>query len=127
MTPLHCYAPTTSGHFAEWAGITKSDAKERWGAVADALVPVQGKRKGSCWRRISTPWTSHRRHPGPGPRRPLPRSGQPQGRVPTLGGPGVVLHEALPVATWRGAAKGRRYQVTVAPLATLTKAVRAEI
>ncbi len=38
-----------------------------------------------------------------------------------------MLHEALPVATWRGAAKGRRYQVTVAPLATLTKAVRAEI
>ncbi len=43
---LHCYAPTTSGHFAEWAGITNSDAKERWRAVSDALVPVQGERKG---------------------------------------------------------------------------------
>ena len=42
---LHCYAPTTSGHFAEWAGITTSDAKQRWAAVADALVEVQGVRK----------------------------------------------------------------------------------
>lgn len=37
---LHCYAPTTSSHFAEWAGIAKSDAKRRWAALADALIPV---------------------------------------------------------------------------------------
>lgn len=44
---------------------------------------------------------------------------------PMLGGPGVVLHEALPVATWRGAAKGTRYAVTVEPFGRLPKAVRA--
>lgn len=27
---LHCYGPTTPAHFAEWAGITKADAKQRW-------------------------------------------------------------------------------------------------
>lgn len=43
---LRCYAPTTSGHFAEWAGITKSDAKPRWAAVADSLVAVWCERKG---------------------------------------------------------------------------------
>ncbi|MDP9070623.1 MAG: winged helix DNA-binding domain-containing protein [Actinomycetota bacterium] len=46
---------------------------------------------------------------------------------PSLGGPGVALHEALPVATWRGAVKRRRYEVTVAPFAKLTKAVWVEI
>ena len=46
---------------------------------------------------------------------------------PTLGGPGVVLHEALPVATWRGAAKGKRYEVTVAPFKTMTRAVWSEV
>jgi len=46
---------------------------------------------------------------------------------PTLGGPGVVLNEALPVGTWRGAARGRRYEVTVAAFATLDKAVWADI
>jgi hypothetical protein len=37
---LHCYAPTTAGHFAEWAGIAKADARQRWAALGDALVPV---------------------------------------------------------------------------------------
>ncbi len=46
---------------------------------------------------------------------------------PSLGGPGVVLHEALPVGTWRGAAKRRRYEVTVAAFATLSKATWADI
>ena len=44
---------------------------------------------------------------------------------PTLGGPGVVLHEAVP--TWRGAARGKRYEVAVAPFSRLTRAVRAGI
>ncbi len=43
-----------------------------------------------------------------------------------LGGPGVVLQEGPRVGTWRGAAKGRRYEVTVTPFTTLTKAAWAE-
>jgi hypothetical protein len=39
----------------------------------------------------------------------------------------VVLHEARPVATWRGAAKGRRYEVAVTPLQGLTGSVRGEV
>lgn len=46
---------------------------------------------------------------------------------PTLGGPGVVLHKALPIATWRGTAKSKRYEVKVVPFGVLTKAVLAEI
>ncbi|MEA3054916.1 MAG: hypothetical protein QOD30_348, partial [Actinomycetota bacterium] len=46
---------------------------------------------------------------------------------PMLGGPGVVLSDALPVATWRGAAKGKRYEVKVAPFGRLPKSTVAQI
>ena len=133
---LHCYAPTTSGQFAEWAGIAKSDAKKRWTAVADALVPVHTDRKafvleddlealerpvGSCGVRLLPAKDAFLQardrdllFPQPANRKKVYR---------TLGGPGVVLHEANPVGTWRGAAKGKRYEVTVEPFGRLSKAV----
>ena len=92
---LHCYAPTTSGHFAEWAGITKADAKQRWAAVADApragAREPEGVRAGGGPRRPRPAAGGQRRAPapgqgrvppGPGPRPPLPRSRPPQGRLP---------------------------------------------
>ena len=137
---LHCYAPTTAGHFAEWAGITKSDANRRWAAVADALVAVRGERKGFV---LEEDVAALEQPPASTGVRLLPAKDaflqardrdvlfpDPANRkaaFPTLGGPGVVLHEALPVGTWRGAAKGRRYEVKVAAFATLTKATWAEI
>ncbi|MCA1693176.1 MAG: winged helix DNA-binding domain-containing protein, partial [Actinobacteria bacterium] len=137
---LRCYAPTTSGHFAEWAGIAKSDAKERWASVADALVPVRTPRKAFVLEDDLDALE-----------RPVPSRGvrllpakdaflqardrdllfpEPADRkrvFPILGGPGVVLREAIPVATWRGAAKGKRYEVTVEPFARLSKTVLAEV
>jgi hypothetical protein len=137
---LHCYAPTTSGHFAEWAGITKLDAKKRWEALADVLVPVRGERKGFVLEEdvdaLDAPPESIGVRLLPAKDAfiqardrslLLPDPATRKAVFPTLGGPGVVLHKAVPVATWRGAAKGRRYEVTVAPFAALTKAVLAEI
>ncbi len=142
---LRCYAPTTSGHFAEWAGITRPDAKQRWAAVAAALVPVQGAAKGFV---LEDDLDALDEPPASNGVRLLPAKDaflqvrdrdvlfpDPADRkavYPTLGGPGVVLQEACPVGTWRGTAKGRRYQVRVTPFASLTKvaltkAVRAEI
>ena len=137
---LQCYAPTTSGHFAEWAGITKADAKGRWPAVAGAVAAVRGEGKGFVLeediRVLDEPPAStgvrllpakdaflqardrDLLFPDPSTRKTV---------FPTLGGPGVVLHEALPVGTWRGAARRGRYHVTVAPFATLTRAIWAEI
>lgn len=137
---LHCYAPTTSGHFAEWAGITKSDAKERWAAVADELVAVPGKRKRFVLEEDldaldDPPAATGVRllpakdvflqardrdvlFPDPAHRRSV---------FPNIGGPGVVLHEAVPVGTWRGSAKGKRYEVKVEAFSKLTKAMRADI
>ncbi len=137
---LHCYGPTTSGHFAEWAGIAKSDAKQRWAAVADRLVAVRGAARGFVLEEdlpvLEEPpvSTGVRLLPAKDTFLQardrdvlLPDPANRKAVFPTLGGPGVVLHEALPVGTWRGVAKGRRYQVTVAPFSTLPPGTWAEI
>ena len=143
---LHCYGPTTSGHFAEWAGITKTDARQRWTAVADALVAVRvdggdGGRghkafvleadlaalegsRGSGVRLLPAkdPFLQSR------DRDLLFREAAHRKRAfPVIGGPGVVLSEAVPVGTWRGAAKSKRYDVTVEPFGKLSKAVLAQV
>ena len=134
---LRCYAPTTSGHFAEWAWISKSDAKQRWSGIADALVKVG---KGFVLEEDLD--TLERATPAEGVRLLPNKDAFLQARdrdvlfadaahrkkvFPMLGGPGAVLHAALPVGTWRGASKGKRYVVSVEPFGRLTKAVRAHI
>jgi hypothetical protein len=46
---------------------------------------------------------------------------------PMLGGPGVVLHQAIPIGTWRGAAKGKGYEVIVSGFGRIAKKVLAEV
>ena len=137
---LHCYGPSSSGHFAEWAGITKADAGQRWKQLASHLVPVEGDRKGFV---LEEDLDSLRRPPASEGVRLLPAKDafiQARDRdllfpdtvhrkavFPVIGGPGVVLHQALPVGTWRGAAKGTSYEVTVAPFAPLAAAIWAEV
>jgi Winged helix DNA-binding domain len=137
---LHCYAPTTSGHFAEWAGITKADARQRWAAVTDTLVPVRGKRKGFVLEddldALEQPAASTGVRLLPAKDAfvqardrdvLLPDPAHRKAVFPTLGGPGVLLHEGLPAGTWRGSVKGKRYQVKVTPFGTLTKAAWADV
>jgi hypothetical protein len=134
---LHCYAPTTSGHFAEWAGIAKSDAKQRWAAVADALVKV-----GSAFVLEEDLDSLERPAPVEGVRLIPNKDAFLQARdrdvlfpepttrkrvFPMLGGPGVVLVDGVPAGTWRGAAKGKRYDVTVDPFGKLTRSTLALI
>jgi hypothetical protein len=134
---LHCYAPATPASFAQWAGITGADAKARWAAVKDAVVKV-GRGYVLEEDRIAL----ERPEPVSGVRllpnkdaflqardRDLlfPDPAHKKAVFPMLGGPGVVLSDAVPVATWRGAAKGKRYEVSVRPFGTLKKTVMAEI
>jgi len=132
---LHAYAPTTSGHFAEWAGITKTDAKQRWVAVADALVKV-----GKAF--VLEEDLDELRRPSPvsGVRLVPNKDAYLQARdrdllfpdpavrkkvFPMLGGPGVVLVDGEPAATWRGTGKGKRYDIVVEPFTKLAKAATA--
>ena len=137
---LHCYGPSSAGHFAEWAGITKADAGQRWKQFASQLVPVEGHRKGFV---LEEDLEILRRPPASEGVRLLPAKdafiqardrdvllpdpGHRKAVFPVIGGPGVVLHQALPVGTWRGAAKGTGYEVTVAPFAPLAHPIWAEI
>ncbi len=140
---LRCYAPTTSAHFADWAGITKADATQRWASVADTLVPVHVDvldRKAFVLEedldavQAPAPSSGVRLLPAKdvylqARDRDLlfPDPAHRKAVFPTLGGPGVVLSEGRPVGTWRGAAKGKRYAVTIQPLARLAQAVLSEV
>lgn len=137
---LHCYAPTTSGHFAEWAGISKADATDRWSAVTDALVPVQAGKKAFVLEedleRLERPAPIEGVRLLPNKDALLqardrdllvPDKAQRQSVFTMLGGPGLLLIDAAPAGTWRGAAKGKRYDVTVDAFDKLTKASKAAI
>jgi len=134
---LHAYAPTTASHFATWAGIDPADAKRRWTAVADAVVKVG---KGFVLEEDLD--ELERPRPVTGARLVPNKDALLQARdrdllfldpahrkkvFPMLGGPGVVLLDAEPVATWRAAAKGKRLEVTVEPFLGLPKRRHAEL
>src|SRR5207253_10073942 len=104
--------------FAQWAGITGPDAKARWAAVKDALVKV-----GRGFVLEEDRAELERPEPVAGVRLLPNKDAFLQARdrdvlfpdpahkkavFPMLGGPGVVLSDAVPVGTWRGAAKGKR-------------------
>ena len=115
------YAPTTSGHFADWAGIAKADAKRRWEAISAAVVRTD---HGFV---LEEDLDEVRRGPSVEGVRLLPaKDGWLQARdrdllfpdkahrsvvYRTIGGPGVVLVEGVPAGVWRASAKGRRLEV----------------
>jgi hypothetical protein len=137
---VHCYAPTTASHFAEWTGITKPDASERWKLLAGELVAVKGDRKGFVLEQDLEALTDPPAAEGV---RLLPAKDaflQARDRdvlfpdplhrkavFPTIGGPGVVLYQATPIGTWRGAVRGKAYEITATPFTSLTKAVWGDI
>jgi len=116
---------------------TGADAKARWAAVKDALVKV-----GRGYVLEADRAALERPDPVSGIRllpnkdaflqardRELlfPDPAHKKAVFPMLGGPGVVLSDALPVGTWRGAAKGKRYEVKVTPFARLPKATISQL
>lgn len=137
---LRCYAPTTAAHFAEWAGIGRADAKQRWAAVADALVPVAAGKKAFVLEEDldalehAEPVNGVRLLPSKDVYLQardrdllLPDKAQRTSVFTILGGPGVVLVDGAPAATWRGKGRVARYEITVQPLRKLTKREEAEI
>lgn len=137
---LRCYAPTTSGHFAEWVGTTKSDAKARWTALADAVVPVDvGKRAYVLQEDLDAlvgaePVGGVRLLPSKDVYLQardrellLPDKANRRAVFTMIGGPGVVLVDGEPAGVWRGAAKGKRYELRWRPFAETDKGVAAAV
>ena len=138
---LHCYAPTTSGYFAEWAGIAKPDAAARWAVIADRLVAVRSDRAKAFvleddLEMLSDPPASAGVRLLPAKDAflqvrdrdlLLPDPAHRKAVFPVIGGPGVVVAGARPVGTWRGAAKGSSYEVTVTPFERLPAAVWSDV
>ena len=122
---LRVYAPTTPAHFADWAGIARSDAKQRWTALAEGLVrvgngfaleeDVEDLRDGAPAEGVrllpaKDAWLQAR------DRDLLFPTKADRGDVyKTIGGPGVVLAGGQPVGVWRAAAKGRRLTIRWRP------------
>lgn len=136
---LRCYAPTTSGHFAEWVGITKSDAKSRWAAVADAVVPVRAGKRGYVLEEdlealvAAEPVRSVRLLPSKDVYLQardrellLPEEGDRTAVFTILGGPGVVLVDGEPAGVWR-AGRGKRYDLRWRPFGKIAKGVAAAV
>lgn len=138
---LRCYGPSTPGDFAGWAGVGTADARERWAHLAPALsaVQVDGREAfvvGGELDRLANA------APVPGVRLLPAKDALLQARdrellVPdgarrkavfaVLGGPGVVLVDGEPAGTWRGAGRGKRYEVRVQPFAPLAKQAMAAL
>jgi hypothetical protein len=137
---LHCYAPTTSGDFAVWAGITAADAKARWEAISDAVVPVKVDKRAYVLEddldalERATPTRGVRLVPPKDVYMQardrgvlLPDKAQRTAVFTVLGGPGLVLVDGEPAASWRGSTKGKRYELTVEPLRALKPKERAAV
>jgi hypothetical protein len=122
---MRLYAPTTSGHFADWAGIAKADAKCRWEANGAAVVrtdygyvleeDIDEVQRGPSVEGVrllpaKDGWLQARDRdllfPDKAQRSVVNR---------TIGGPGVVLVDGAPAGVWRAAAKGRRLAVRWRP------------
>jgi hypothetical protein len=138
---LSCYGPSTSAHYAEWAGISPAQADRAWQLVEADLVAVDfgGKQtwlhkadvvrfksplepKGIRFLPPHDPYLFMRDRDTLIPNREL------HTRVwRHAGNPGAILANGQIVATWRSQKKGRQLLITADPLVRISKRVRAEI
>jgi hypothetical protein len=139
---LTALGPSTSTHFAQWAGLGSAHARGLWGMLRDELAEVRVDGRTRAWllerdlpRLRDPPPAQGVRMLGPGDPLLLGRDREPlvtdpglRKRVWTMiGGAGLVLSDGRPVALWRGRKQGRRLAVTVEAFAPLPRdAVQAE-
>lgn len=137
---LHCYAPTTAADFATWAGISAPEARARWDAVADRLVPVKALKRAFVLEEDLDALTSAELPKGVRllPNKDaylqardrdvlVPDAAQRKAVFTVLGGPGMLLVDGAPAGTWRASAKGRRDEINVTATADLSTRARAAL
>lgn len=141
---LHCYGPSTPGHFAEWAGIAPAQAAASWKLVDPGLAEVTFG-KGKAWllradmpSLMAPPLAEGVRFLPP--HEPLLQMRDRETLIPDkklhrhiwrpVGNPGVVLAGGQAVAAWRSQKKGKQLNVQAelfepAPASAL-RAIEAE-
>ncbi|MGO1948370.1 MAG: winged helix DNA-binding domain-containing protein, partial [Mycobacteriaceae bacterium] len=140
---LHGYGPSTRADFAAWLGITATDAKAWWDAIADDLeqVSVEGRHAWLLAEDLPS-LSSGPAFPG-APDSPHVRLLPPhdpytqcrdRGTIvdkvyhrqvwKPVGDPGVLLVNGRIAGVWRPKKKGRTLTVTVSPFQPLTPAVQ---
>jgi hypothetical protein len=138
---LRCYGPSTTAHFAAWAGIAPAQARRAWQLVEGALVAVEiNGRKGwlneqDVARLRSPPQPAGIRFLPPHDPYLLLRDRETLLPDKTLhpfvwrraGNPGVILADGQFVATWRPRKKGKRLNVAVELFASASQRMRAQI
>jgi hypothetical protein len=138
---LRCYGPSTPEHFAQWAGISPTQASRAWALVGDELTGVDFDGK-SAWllRDDATRFMSPRTPAGVRflpPHEPLLQMRDRETLVPdkswhrklwrTVGNPGILLAEGNAVAAWRSRKSGKRMDITIEQFETIPQALRPEI
>jgi hypothetical protein len=116
------YGPSTSAHFAEWAGLGKAHARELWGLVdgdaAEKQPPAEGVRLLAPGDPLLLGRDREALLPDPALRKKV---------WAAIGGAGIVLVDGTPAALWRARKQGRRLDVTVDAFAKVPRrALRTE-
>ena len=138
---LRCFGPSTAEDFATWAGIGAADARRSWDGLGDRLVAVETNGR-PAWLhaddlarfdnpptpsgvRLLPPYDAYldqRDRTTLMPDKALHR------RVwKAIGNPGVVLADGEVIGLWRPKKAGKRLQLTVEALASVSRRVRTAI
>lgn len=132
---LHFYGPSTSGDFAEWAGLARPHAQRLWAGVEGALAEVTVAKRTAWALRDDMaaldsppPVTGIRLIP-PGdpylqkPNRPLltPDAELRKRVFRPVASPGAVLKDGRLAGLWRVKAKGRKAEISVQRLGRLAR------
>jgi hypothetical protein len=138
---LHCYGPSTLKHFAEWAGISVSQAGHAWKRVEGELVEVvfSGRKTWLLQQDLSRfdspqPAEGVRFLPPHDPylllrdRASLIPDPTLQRRIwRQAGNPGVVLVNGKAAGTWQPKKTGSQLKIRVGPFMPLSSDIRSKI
>lgn len=138
---LHCYGPSTSEHFAEWAGIAAAQAAQAWKLVEHELTEVDFEGQ-KTWLheddlpRFISPSTPEGIRFLP-PHEPYLQLRDRTTLIPdkalqrhlwrSSGNPGVVLVDGRFAGIWRSQKKGKRLRVAIEMFTFVSRSIRSQI
>jgi hypothetical protein len=137
---LRCYGPSTLLHFAEWAGISPTQASQSWKQVEPELVEINGSKPGWLLQRDYESWLDPPISAGirflP-PHDPFLTLRDRESLIPDksvqreiwkhAGNPGVLLVDGRVSGIWRKRQAGNRLYLTITQFTSLSQPVHSQI